>query len=470
MTASPVAAAPEAGGLSAALLCTALSAAVVGSVGAPLITPVARGMHVSLSAAQWTLTIVLFTGAVAGPVLGRLGSGAYRRATIRGAIAVVTLGGVLTVLPLSFAALLVGRGLQGIGVAVVPLLMSVARAHLPAERSARTIGALSVASTVGIGVGYPVVSLVDQLAGLRAAYGLGLALSVVALVIAWRSLPAEAPGARPRIDVAGAALLAAGTLGVLLVVAEPALWSRVWPALAVLAGAAVVLTAWAAVELRAPSPLVDLRLLSRGPVLRANIAMLVVGCGLYLLFSAFTRFVQTPAGAPYGFALPGVAAGAALIPFSALGFIAGRWLPRCVERFGAGLAYALSVGAAAAAALLFVGADGSLPAVLAATALLGFGVGGVATVMPRLVLAGAPQSETASVLSINQIVRSIGFSGGSALAGLLLASATPAGALWPDEAGYLTAALWALPALGLSIVVLAVRRPASRRTTPGAAP
>ena len=183
--------------LSTALVCTALAAAVIGSVGAPLITAVASGLRVSLGAAQWTLTITLFTGAIASPALGRFGSGPYRRATILGTLALVTVGGVLTVLPLPFGALLIGRGLQGFGVAAGALLMSVARAHLPSPRSESTIAALSVAATVGIGVGYPVISLVDQLAGLRAAYGLGVVLSAAALVIAWRTLPEEAPGSGP---------------------------------------------------------------------------------------------------------------------------------------------------------------------------------------------------------------------------------------------------------------------------------
>jgi hypothetical protein len=61
--------------LGLALVAVALVVAVIGSLGAPLITPVATGMDVSLAAAQWTLTVTLFTGAIAGPVLGRLGSG-----------------------------------------------------------------------------------------------------------------------------------------------------------------------------------------------------------------------------------------------------------------------------------------------------------------------------------------------------------------------------------------------------------
>lgn len=450
----------QTGRLGVALVSTALAGAVVGSVGAPLITPVATGMHVSLNAAQWTLTITLFSGAIAGPVLGRLGSGPYRRVTILATLGLVTAGGLLTVLPLPFAALLIGRGFQGLAVAVGALLMSVARTHLPPERSASTIAAISVASTVGIGVGYPAISLLDQLAGLRAAYGLGFLLSVAALVIAWRTLPVEQPGDLPRIDVTGALLLAVGTLGILLVVAEPSLWATVWLAGGILAGAVAVLAVWAFVELRSTAPLVNLRLLAHAPVLRANLAILVAGTGLYLLFSLFTRYVQTPAGAHYGFALPGVAAGAALIPFSLLGFVAGKAVPQLIARIAERRTYALAVVVAVASAVLFTVAGGSLLAVLAAIALLGFAVGGVFAVMPKLVLVGVPHEETASVLSINQIARSIGMSIGSAIAGFLLAASTPIGAVFPDQNGYVAAALWALPPLVVSALIIATNRPA----------
>ncbi len=455
-----------AGRLPGALITVALCAAVIGSVGAPLITAVATGLGVSLGAAQWTLTITLFTGAIAGPVLGRLGAGPLRRRTILGTLVVVAVGGVLTVAPLPLGALLLGRALQGVGIALVPLLVSVARGALPAERAGGTIAALSVASTVGIGVGYPLISLVEQVAGLRAAYGTGLAITLLALGIAWRSVPVDDPGPRPRIDLPGALLLGAGTLGVLLLVAEPALWARPAAALGVLAGTVAALAAWVPVELRSAAPLVDLRLAARAAVVRANLAMLVVGIGMYALFSDLTRYVQIPAGAAFGFALPAVAAGAALIPFSVLGFVAGRYVPRAEARLGARGVFAASAACVVIAAGIFVvGRDGLL-AVLAALAVLGLGVGGASAVVPRLVLEGTPQSETASAMSVNQIARAVGFSLGSALAGFLLTRATPDGALLPTQGGYLAAALWSVvPALS-SVVLLLGRGPRAGR--PGA--
>jgi hypothetical protein len=78
---------------------------------------------------------------------------------------------------------------------------------------------------------------------------------------------------------------------------------------------------------------------------------------------------------------------------------------------------------------LFAAGNESLVLVLVAIALLGFAVGGVFAVMPKLVLVGVPQGETASAFSINQIARSIGMSIGSALAGFLLAATTLNGAM-----------------------------------------
>jgi len=95
--------------------------------------------------------------------------------------------------------------------------------------------------------------------------------------------------------------------------------------------------------------------------------------------------------------------------------------------------------------------------VLIAMAVLGFGVGGVSAVMPRLVLGGVPPAETASVLTINQIVRSIGYSIGSAVAGVLLAAATAPGGLLPTEHGYIVAALWSIVPLAVSATIVLAR-------------
>ena len=161
------------------LMFIALVVAVVGSLGAPLITSVAASYRVPLSSAQWTLTITLLAGAIATPVLGRLGSGRRRRAVILWALAVIVAGSVATVLPLRFGWLLAGRAAQGVALGLPALMMGVARDQVPGAKSGSVIAMLSVASTVGVGLGYPLAGLLTDAGGVHAAYALGLFITVL---------------------------------------------------------------------------------------------------------------------------------------------------------------------------------------------------------------------------------------------------------------------------------------------------
>jgi MFS family permease len=92
--------------------------------------------------------------------------------------------------------------------------------------------------------------------------------------------------------------------------------------------------------------------------------------------------------------------------------------------------------------------------------LLGLGVGAFAAAMPGVILAVTPTGETASAMGVNQVVRSVGFSAGSALGGLILAAYTPAGHPFPTQRGYSTAA-WIGGAVMVAAIVLTAARPSS---------
>ena len=422
------------------LVFIALVVAAVGSLGAPLITSVATSLHVSLASAQWTLTITLLAGAIATPVLGRFGAGPHRRATILATLAVVVTGSVLTVLPLPFPWLLAGRAAQGVGLGLTALMMGVARDHLPKEKSASTIALVSVASTIGIGVGYPLAGLLTEIGGLRAAYGLGVAVTAIALLAAYRSIPASPEGRSSHVDVPGAVVLAAALFLVLFLASETSLWTKHLTVAIVLAViAAVVLAVWAVVERRTTQPLVDVKLLRHPAVAGANIAMFIGGIGMYLLLTLITRYAQTPSSTGYGFGLTTFVAGLVLVPFSVLGFVAGKLTPRVRERFGAPLVLAGSAVIVLAAFALFATARTNIVELLVAMAILGFGVGSFSSAMPGVILAVTPKDETSSAMSVNQVVRSVGFSLGSAIGGLMLAAGTTG--KFPDDTAY-TVASW----------------------------
>src|SRR5258708_21421352 len=99
--------------LAAVLVFLAVESTAVASLGTPLLPTVEKVDHVSLAVSQLALTISLLTGAVATPVMGRLGDGRLRRQTTLGAVAVMLIGCRLSALPARIAGVLVGRGLPG---------------------------------------------------------------------------------------------------------------------------------------------------------------------------------------------------------------------------------------------------------------------------------------------------------------------------------------------------------------------
>ena len=464
--------------LVASLLFIALVVAAVGSLGAPLITSVATTFRVSLDSAQWTQTITLLSGAIVTPILGRMGAGPRRRGTILATLAVVVLGSALTVLPLSFVWLLVGRAAQGVGLGLTALMMGVARDHLPENRGASTIALVSVASTIGIGVGYPLAGLLTDLGGVRAAYGLGLFVTAVAFLAAWRSMPVAPQGRSARVDIPGTLVLAGGLFLVLLLASETSLWKHhLSLAIALAVVAALLLGIWTAFELRSKSPLVDVRLLRYRAVAGANIVMFIGGIGMFLLLTLITRYAQTPHSAGYGFGLTTFVAGLVLVPFSALGFLAGQLTPRMLKRIGAPALLASSAVVVLLAFVIFAFARSNLAELFVAMAVLGFGVGVFSAAMPGVILAVTPQSETSSAMSFNQVLRVVGFSLGSAVGGLVLAAGTDTGHLFPTDSAYTTASLIGVAAMAVtamtSIALARQRAPqqqsAQERTEPKSA-
>jgi MFS family permease len=225
--------------------------------------------------------------------------------------------------------------------------------------------------------------------------------------------------------------------------------------------AVVLLCVWVVVELRSTTPLVDVRAVRHPAVAGANVATFVGGIGMYLLLTLVTRYAQTPHDAGYGFGLTTFVAGLVLIPFSVLGFVAGKLTPRLRTRIADPVLLAGSAVVVGGGFALFAAARSNLAELFVAMGVLGFGVGGFSAAMPGVILAVTPKSETSSAMSVNYVVRSVGYSLGSAIGGLILAAGTGPGRLFPDDSAYTTAALIGIGAMAittLTSLALASRR------------
>jgi|tagenome__1003787_1003787.scaffolds.fasta_scaffold20985391_6 MFS family permease len=441
--------------------------AVISSLGAPLVPAIASAMGTSLPSAQWALTVTLLVGAVATPVIGRLGDGPHRRRVILAVLAVVTVGGALAALPLSLGWLIAGRGLQGFGLGLTPLAIATAREALQGERSRSTIAALSITVVAGVGLGYPLAGLVAELGGVHAAFWAGAGVSLAALIASAAVLPPSAIAASRPLDVVGALLLGGGLVALLLALGYGEVWGWTSPLLgALLGGSAVALIAWAFWELRTPSPLVDLRL-ARGRLAgSAHSAALLVGLSNYLLLASVPVLAQAPVADRAGFGASIVVAGLALLPFSLASVLAGRLARLLADRAGPYAVLPVAALVQGAAFVLFALARSDLWQVFLVMAVAGLGVGAAFAAFPALLVSAVPASETGSAMSLNQVLRYTGFAVGSALTATVLTAATPDGARAPAASGYTTIAIIGLAVCLTTAVVTRLLAPRRRPAGP----
>ncbi|MFD7918130.1 MFS transporter [Streptomyces sp. NPDC059740] len=449
--------------------------AIVSSLGAPLVPTIAAADHVSVTSAQWSLTVTMLMGAVATPAMGRLGDGPHRRKVIFTGLVLVLAGSLLAALPLGFGPLIAGRALQGFGMGLVPLAIATARDSLPPERAKSAVATLSLTTVAGVGLGYPITGVFAEYLGMYAGFWFAAIATAVALVGAVLVLPPAPDRPAHPMDLPGAALLTLGMAGLLFAITQGEEWGWGSARLLVLALVAVVLlVGWGCHELRTAHPLVDLRLVRDRTVLAADLTTMIGGIGTYLLISLVTRYVQTPASAGYGFGATVVVTGLILVPFSVGSLVAGR-LVQLLTR-SSSPARLLPVGCliSLAAMALFVFARDGLWEVFLVMGVAGLGIGFNFAVTPALIIRGVPAHETGSAMSFNQVVKYIGYSAGSALSAVILEAATAPGRALPPDGGYRTAgllgcAVWLVTA-AVSFVLLrragVVRTVAAGRTVP----
>ncbi len=433
------------------------------TLGAPLVPVIAAEQGVSLATAQWALTVTLLVGAVSGPVLGRLADGPRRRRWLVATLATVCVGSAISALSTGFAAMLVGRALQGTAYGVMAFCLAATREHgLPGPLPGR-IATLSITGATGVGIGYALVGAISEAFGFRAAFWFAALIAAGAIVAVLRVLPARSAGSEAgnRLDATGALLLALGVSALLLALGQGHAWG--WasaPVWTLLAGAVAALALWVRTELRVRRPLVDLRLLRHGSVALADVSAFLLGVTMFMSFSFITRLAQAPR--PDGLGASVVVGGLLLAPLAA-GSLLSNLIARAVAR-RVGMAPVLPIGVAICVlpnlSLAFF--HDHAWQLAAAMLLFGAGVGSTFAAMPALIVEGVPGDETGSATSFNQLLRSIGGATGSALSAVLLTAYTPVGTAFPTAHGYTIGFLATAGGCLAVLVAISAARPRRR--------
>ncbi|WP_232835602.1 MFS transporter [Actinocorallia populi] len=440
----------------------------------PLIGELPVLLDTNATDASWTLTSTLLAGAVATPVFGRLGDLYGKRRLMLACTALLTLGSLICALSSTLIPVVAGRTLQGFGLPLVSLGISVMRDVLPPERLGSAMALMSSSLGVGGAMGLPLAAAIAQKTDWHALFWLSSAGGVVIGVLLLAVVPESSVRARSRFDLPGTVGLTIGLVCLLLAVTKGQDWG--WSSgtvLGLLVAALIVFLVWGRWELRTPAPLVDLRVSAGRQILVTNLASVLIGFSMYAMSLVVIQVLQLPESTGYGMGQSMIQAGLWMAPGGLVMMAVSPFAARLVAARGAKTALTLgalviSLGYTLAAFLMEAPWQ-----MLLFTMLISAGIGLSYASMPALIMSAVPLTETAAANGLNSLARSIGTSASAAVVGVVLAHMTvPFGPVpIPSEAGFRTGlAIGAGSALLAALVALALPRHRPPLPTPAEPP
>jgi EmrB/QacA subfamily drug resistance transporter len=294
--------------------------------------------NASATLLSWTVSsYLLITAALLLP-FGRLADMVGRRKVFLIGLAVFTLGSLLSAAAWSIEALIVFRLLQGVGGAMIfGTSMAILTSVFPPQERGKVLGYNVASVYTGLSLGPVLGGALNHQLGWRSIYYLIVLLGMVAFVITLTKLKGEWLGAAgERFDSAGTALYMAGLVAVLYGFSTIA--TSTWAKYLLILGV-ILLVLFVRHEIRAPHPILNMKLFKNVGFAFSNLAALINYSATFAVGFLLSLHLQVAMGINSQSAglilLAQPVIMAVLSPFS--GRLSDRVEPRVVASWGMGL-------------------------------------------------------------------------------------------------------------------------------------
>ncbi|RNL86945.1 DHA2 family efflux MFS transporter permease subunit [Halostreptopolyspora alba] len=278
---------------------------------------------------QWVATAYLLTLAVVVPTmpwaLGRLGAGPLWRLSLL----VFAVASLLCGAAWSATSLVVFRVLQGVGGGLIlPLLQTILATAAGPRRLGRVMALVAVPGQLAPLAGPLLGGLLIDGPGWRWVFWISVPLSVAALALSWRGIPARVPAEPRPLDVLGLLLLCPGVAMLLYGCAQITASAWAPPAWAPIAVGAALLGAYVVRTRRSGRAMLELRLFATPSFALAAGLMAVAGASIFGPMTLLPLFYQQVRGAT------GVETGLLLAPLALATMAALPLSGRLTDRIG----------------------------------------------------------------------------------------------------------------------------------------
>jgi len=360
----------------------------------------------------------LLLGGRAGDLIGR------KRIFLVGVV-VFTVASLLNGLAPTSEALIIFRGLQGLGAALVaPAALSIITTTFQegAERT-KAMGVWAAIAVGGGAVGLVLGGVLTTTLSWPWIFYVNIPVGIAVFIASMRYVPESKDEHEHRsFDIAGAVTVTAGLLVLVygIVQAQENGWTSLRTS-GFFALAIALLTAFVVIERRSAEPLVRLSIFRVRTVRAANVVMFLVAAGLFAMFYFNTLYLQRVLG------YTALEAGLAFLPFTA-GIIIGAGLSqKLVASLGARAVPLIGMPLAIAGLLLFtrLQPDGSyLTDLLPGIMLASIGMGLTFVPITLIATSGIPNDDAGLASGLFNTSQQIGGALGLAILATLAVNAT----------------------------------------------
>ncbi|MEU8825227.1 MFS transporter [Streptomyces sp. NPDC048636] len=377
----------------------------------PVVLPLI-GQHFDVSSGDlnWVMSITLLVAGITTPAAAKLGDIHGHRRVMRITTIAVAVGSVIVAVADSFALLLVGRALQGLFAAWLPLNIALVRDRGGPRRVGRAVGMLMGSMTIGLTTGMIGTGLLSEhFSNVRVMLWLPTAFILVCVPVVLFLVPESVQRSEDRIDWTGVTLLSLGLGSTLLALARGGTWG--WgsgPFLGLLAFGLLVLLAFVRAELRVPRPLLDVRLIMQGPLAGLYVMGFLQGIIVLGPQSANMTYMATPSALGFGFGLDTMQLALAGLPWGLLAFLTAILSDRILVATGPRVVLGSGFAITAAGFLLLVMVHDSLWQVMLALAVQGIGCGLVLGSLPTVIVSQVPQNHTGIAMGLSNTFKTLG--------------------------------------------------------------
>jgi EmrB/QacA subfamily drug resistance transporter len=403
-------------------VCIALMAVIASVSGLNVAQPqLALAFDASQSTVLWIINIYTISLAALLLPLGALGDRWGRKTMLLTGLIVFGVASAAAGVAPSTEVMLAARFLSGVGAAMImPVTLAVITSTFPDEERSKAIGVWTGVAGGGGLLGMYLSAVLVDVANWRWLFVLPVALVVVAIVMALRSIPNSLEKAAHRFDAVGSLSSVVAVIGLVFVLQEGPVRGWTTPltlvSLAIGILAAIGFVVW---ELRQQAPLLDLRLFRERGLASGSVSLLTVFGVQAGIFVVLFPFFQAVLG------WSGLRATLALMPMAVLMMLTSGLAPRAAARIGGRSTMAAGIALAGTGLVLmatFVSVDGGYLSVLPGMLAMGLGMGLTMTPSTEAITSALPRARQGVASALNDVTREFGTALGVALLGAVLSA------------------------------------------------